>query len=379
MSDLNVPIKYVPKKLTKKDKETIKKELKKSRKSYKKGKYYTRKKVSSFQTKKSKHIINAEKIYDLDAIKPSKELSNATGCSIEGLEQIVKKGQGAYYSSGSRPNQSAHSWGYARLASAITGGKSAAVDFNILKTHCKPNGKAMKLANLSRKKHKFGTRRVPKIKGGVKTLKHKNNKINNNLKLNYINHMKKNGKYYFKDRPDFTPNLSPRDMFKLGSFGGTYWRPIKSKFYKNKLQNQHKKYPSKWWKGIPEHHLTKPFDDYDITINKYKVKVGTTLEFWEDKGWIIKQDPYGWVQWYCEFFMGRRSEDDDRQIDRWKKLAGPNGRFRKWLVTQIMKKGGKTDWNNHNISPAMRQTLQHWGYKLTKKDFDLEVKSRENK
>ena len=371
MSDLNVPIKYVPKKLTKKDKNKIKKELKKSRKSYKQGKYYTRKKVDSFKTKKSKHVINAEKIYNLNSIKPGKELSKATGCSIDGLEKIVKKGQGAYYSSGSRPNQSAHSWGYARLASTITAGKAAAVDYNILEEHCSANSKAMKLAKLARKKHKFGTRKVPKIKGGFKTRKNKKRK-------NYKEQMKKNGKYYFKDRPDFTPNLSPRKMFQLGSFGGTYWRPIDSKFYESTLKNQHKKYPSKWWKNIPEQRLTKPFEQYDITINKYKVKVGTTLEFWEEKNWIDKQDPYGWVQWYCEFFMGRRSNDDDRQIDRWKKLAGPNGRFRKWLVTQIMKKGGVNDWNNYDISPKIRQTLQHWGYKLTKKDFDLEIKNRKN-
>ena len=74
-----------------------------------------------------------------------------------------------------------------------------------------------------------------------------------------------------------------------------------------------------------------------LKINKYGKKVGTTLKFWEDKGWMEKQDPYGWVQWYCEFYLGRRSVDDERQISRWKKLAGPNGRFRKWLVTQILK------------------------------------------
>ncbi len=82
------------------------------------------------------------------------------------------------------------------------------------------------------------------------------------------------------------------------------------------------------------------------------------------------------MQWYCEFYAGRRSKDDNRQIKRWLQLAGPNGRFRKWLVTQILKKGTKKDWNNHSISPAIRQTLQHWGYKLKKKDFDKEVKNR---
>ena len=115
----------------------------------------------------------------------------------------------------------------------------------------------------------------------------------------------------------------------------------------------------------------------DVEINKYGKKVGTTLKFWEDKEWIDKQDPYGWVQWYCEFYLGRRSHDDERQIDRWKKLAGPKGRFRKWLVTQILKKGTKKDWDDHSISPAIRQTLQHWAYKLKKKDFNKEVKSRE--
>ena len=132
-----------------------------------------------------------------------------------------------------------------------------------------------------------------------------------------------------------------------------------------------------WWKGIPEDHLTRPFNKYDRSINKYGKKVGTTLSFWEDKGWIDKQDPYGWFQWYCEFYTGRRTKDDARQISRFNKLAGPMGRFRKWLVTQIMKKGGKSKWNDHSISPAMRQTLQHWAYKLTKKDFNEELKSRE--
>ena len=186
-----------------------------------------------------------------------------------------------------------------------------------------------------------------------------------------------NGEIFFKDYPEFRPNLSPRQIFKLGSFGGTYWRPIKSKFYKTQLKDQHKNYPKSWWKRIPENHLTQPFNKYDITINKYKKKVGTTLTFWEDKGWMDKQDPYGWVQWYCEFYLGRRTNDDKRQISRWKKLTGPQGRFRKWLVTQILKKGTKKDWNNNSISPAIRQTLQHWAYKLKKKDFNKEVKSRE--
>tara|TARA_Y100001970_G_scaffold52197_1_gene65964 strand:- start:449 stop:991 length:543 start_codon:yes stop_codon:yes gene_type:complete len=176
----------------------------------------------------------------------------------------------------------------------------------------------------------------------------------------------------FKDYPDFQPNLTPRDIFKLGSFGGTYWRPIYSSITKKKYKNVHHKYPSSWWKNIPEKHLSS--SNCDISINKYKVRVGTSLKFWEEKGWITEFDPYGWIEWYCNFYNGRRTEDDERQIKRWKGVAGKNGRFRKWLVTLIIKKNGK--WNEYTISPKIRQTLQHWGYKLTKKDFDNEVKNR---
>ena len=90
-------------------------------------------------------------------------------------------------------------------------------------------------------------------------------------------------KISFEDFPDFKPNLTPREIFKLGSFGGTYWRPIKSKFYKKKLKDQHKKYPENWWKDIPENNLSSEWKNYDINKNKYKIKVGTTLEFWEQK------------------------------------------------------------------------------------------------
>jgi DNA-binding Xre family transcriptional regulator len=157
-----VPLRYLPKRLSKKDTVKQRRELSKSIKAYKKGKYYTRKKVSSFKTKTSDHILKARKIYKLDKITPSKELSKKTGCSIASLQKMVKKGQGAYFSSGSRPNQTATSWGIARMASDVTGGKAAAVDFNILDEGCDHSKKAYKLAVQARKKHKFGKRKVPK-------------------------------------------------------------------------------------------------------------------------------------------------------------------------------------------------------------------------
>lgn len=179
---------------------------------------------------------------------------------------------------------------------------------------------------------------------------------------------------YFKDYPEFIPNLTPIDIFKLGSFGGGYWRPIYSDVTKKNYKNVHQNFPKSWWKGLSDDHLTN--EKYNIDINNYKVKVGTSLIFWEEKGWITQHDPYGWVQWYCNFYNGRRTSDDGRQIKRWSELAGEKGRFRKWLITLIVKKKGK--WNDTEISPKIRQTLQHWGYKLTKKDFDLEIKNRKN-
>ena len=161
---MEVPIRYIPKRLSKKDKKKQSRQLKKSRKLYKKGIYHTRKKVPSFKSKKSNHIRNAERIYNIDSLKINKELERKTGCSKKALRKILKKGQGAYYSSGSRPNQTAHSWGYARLASAITSGKAAAVDFKILKNGCKKNSKALRLAKKAKNKHNYGTRKVPKTK-----------------------------------------------------------------------------------------------------------------------------------------------------------------------------------------------------------------------
>lgn len=158
------PKRYIPKMLSKKDTLKQKKEILKSRKLYTKGVYYKRKPVKSYTHKTSKHILNARKIYNIESIQPSKELSKKTGCSIETMKQIVKKGMGAMYSSGSRPSQTAHSWAYARLASSLTGGKSASIDFHILEKGCKKDGKAYTLALQAKKKYGKGTRKVPKIK-----------------------------------------------------------------------------------------------------------------------------------------------------------------------------------------------------------------------
>ena len=158
-----VPIRYLPSNLSKKDKKKQINMLIKSKKLYKQHKYYDRNKLQSYKNKTSKHILKARKLYKLETIYPNAKLSRATGCSINSLQQIVKKGEGAYYSSGSRPNQTARSWGIARLASSITAGKAAAVDYNILEKGCNHKKKAFMLANQSRKKYKYGHSKTKKV------------------------------------------------------------------------------------------------------------------------------------------------------------------------------------------------------------------------
>lgn len=166
-----VPIRYVPRTLSAANQAAQKAELKKSRKAYRQGKnnkgkkgkkdrYYTRKKMPSFKSKESPHIVKARKIYGVEKIVPGVELAKATKCNVRTLRRIEQKGQGAYFSSGSRPNQTAHSWGRARLASAITGGKASAVDLKLLEAGCEKGSKALKMA---KKAKGYGQRRVPQV------------------------------------------------------------------------------------------------------------------------------------------------------------------------------------------------------------------------
>ena len=145
-SSMHVPIRYVPRTLSRKDRRRQIAMLKRSRKLYKRGKYYGRTtKLKSYPHVVSKHVVTARRMYRVDRIVPNAVLARATGCSVGSLQKIVNKGEGAFYSSGSRPNQTPQSWGYARLASAITGGKAAAVDYAILKNGCDSRSKALRL------------------------------------------------------------------------------------------------------------------------------------------------------------------------------------------------------------------------------------------
>jgi hypothetical protein len=186
-----------------------------------------------------------------------------------------------------------------------------------------------------------------------------------------MNKRKRNGTLIFEDHPEFTPNLTPAEIFSQGAFGGTYWRPIYSSVNKRAYRNKQKKY--KFLLNIPKELLIS--ESCDVSKNKYKVISGTSLEYWEEKGWINPKDPYGWVQWYCEFYSGRRTNDDDRQISRWLKFAGPSGRFLRRLVNMVRnehkrRKGNLSNYvRDSSISPVIRQGLHQWAKRLVLDDF----------
>ena len=167
----SIPQNYVPKYLSKKSKLMTINELKKSRKSYKKGKYHTRKKIPGYKNRKTSWSSKVIEIYDLDKNKPINIdiLVNKTKCTKKALNKIIKKGMGAYYSSGSRPNQTAQSWGKARLYSAISGGPASKSDGHILREGCDKTSKALKLSKTS----KIPNKKKIKIGGGKPVMKEK--------------------------------------------------------------------------------------------------------------------------------------------------------------------------------------------------------------
>jgi len=182
----------------------------------------------------------------------------------------------------------------------------------------------------------------------------------------------KKNQLVFDGAPDFRPNLSPKEVLQRGSFGGTYFRPIYSSVTKLKYGSEvWKELPADWLEGLNVKTQVAS-SIYDDSKNKYKAKCGASLEEWENSGWMRSQDPYGWFQWYCRYYQGRRTEDDERQISRWMKCCGPKGRWKNNLISKIAKAG--VAYDNFGVSPVVRQTLQHWGYVLTQDDYEKDKK-----
>ena len=139
---------------------------------------------------------------------------------------------------------------------------------------------------------------------------------------------------------EFKPQLTPKQMLSLGIFGGIYMRDCKKEF------------PKDWFEKAKFAIGDKP----DKNLNYFKIKASQPLKVWREKGWIYKDDPRGWFQWYCRYYMGRRIIDEDqRQIKRWKAMRRH--------IAQIVKNCESRDINCRR---KQRQALLHWAYDLRK-------------
>ena len=156
--------------------------------------------------------------------------------------------------------------------------------------------------------------------------------VNDLMQKNYIYYLKQPiGKNFDKE---FKPELTPKQMLELGVFGGKYMTDCKKEFPKN------------WFKNAKLCH-----EFHNPELNFFKINASQSLAVWVEKRWIHKDDPRGWFQWYCRYYIGRRGKDDKRQIKRW--LA-----FKRHL-TQIKKNCKKKDLN---CRKKQRQSLLHWAY-----------------
>ena len=132
----------------------------------------------------------------------------------------------------------------------------------------------------------------------------------------------------------FAPELSPKDLLALGVFGGKYMTDCRDEF------------PASWYEKArlcPDSHRAE--------LNLFLVNASKPLSYWREKGWIWECDPRGWFQWYCRYWMGRRSGDDERQVARWKAMTRH--------VAQLRAHCEPGDWLCRS---RQRQALLHWAY-----------------
>lgn len=135
--------------------------------------------------------------------------------------------------------------------------------------------------------------------------------------------------------PRFKPELTPKEMLELGVFGGLYF------------SDKPKEFPEDWF----THAKLSPDGKYHKELNYFGVKASQPLSVWLSKGWINPQDPRGWFQWYCRYYLGRRSPDDERQIKRWVAI-----RRHVMQITNNCREG------DEQCRPRQRQAVLHWAY-----------------
>ena len=134
--------------------------------------------------------------------------------------------------------------------------------------------------------------------------------------------------------PDFSPEVTPKQMLEMGVFGGKYMTDCKHEF------------PKSWFTRTKLCHQR-----HDRKLNYFKMNASQPLSVWRKKGWIYHEDPRGWFQWYCRYYMGRRCPDDDRQIKRFKAMTRH--------IAQIRKHCKRADLT---CRPKQRQALLNWAY-----------------
>jgi hypothetical protein len=134
--------------------------------------------------------------------------------------------------------------------------------------------------------------------------------------------------------PDFKPELTPAAMLRIGVFGGKYMTDCTAEF------------PGDWFE-----HAKLCHERHDPKLNCFGVNASQPLSVWREKGWIWRDDPRGWFQWYCRYYMGRRCEDDERQIKRWRAVTRHLAQIRKNCVRGDLL-----------CRPRQRQALLHWAY-----------------
>ena len=162
---------------------------------------------------------------------------------------------------------------------------------------------------------------------------------------------------------EFKPMLTPKQMVEAGIFGGAY-------FSKNAGPLVESTVDFTLFEDLSKDLYRA--DKYLPRRNKFKTRAGLNYNQWKGYGWFHEDDPYGWFEWYCKYYSGRRHEDDQRQIERWYKICGPDGRWRNRLYGMIREKNTSVD--DPSISPRIRQTLLHWGYLANEKDYNLYCK-----
>jgi len=134
--------------------------------------------------------------------------------------------------------------------------------------------------------------------------------------------------------PEFGPQLTPAEMLEMGVFGGRYMTDCRGEF------------PDSWFEGA---RLCR--ERHDPELNYFGVNASKPLSYWRLKGWIYHEDPRGWFQWYCRYYMGRRCFDDERQISRWKAMTRHIAQVRKHC-----------DQGDLYCRRRQRQALLHWAY-----------------